>query len=568
MKTICKRTVCLILTLLLCVQFLILPSFGTTFSDVAYSHWAYYEIDYMTEYGFMEGSGNYFYPSSNFTRGEAALTLAKIFGIDVSNNNVSTGFSDVASGSKYAAAVKWAADYGIFAGDGAGFKPNDAITRQQFCVVLCSFFDAFDYEMKNIKSYAQFTDEDQISSWAKESVRRMYCAGLIEGTASNQFSPKSNLTKAMGAVLLYNIYVFHIFDRYYTPSLADKVWCIKNDGESMRVTSSAGYHGYNDDNQRLTFAAANYTDPAGDVGQVITWDYRNAMKFRIVEEYDYEDDVSVYSIRPICSYNGYYRQLSVNNNNYNTFAPGQNIYTSSFKSNSDLRGFRFVFKILDGSNYTIHLANNRRWVLERTSTGVVLADYESGNADQIFSIEAISGRNGDTYQNYNSMESYYKAKNWRWPLNNNKPLTSSYGYRTINNGPDQFHQGIDVSANVGDDLYAVADGTVVGKGNRNPFGEYVVIETNATVYNDTEKIKVVYQHLNQESPLNEGDNVNKYTIVGEAGATGNVTGAHLHMTVIPVDIEYTYLYEMLFSAVYIDKTINPLLFYDVNDLIF
>lgn len=84
------------------------------------------------------------------------------------------------------------------------------------------------------------------------------------------------------------------------------------------------------------------------------------------------------------------------------------------------------------------------------------------------------------------------------------------------------HQGIDI---VSDDknIYSTCDGTVrVVAYDANGWGQYVSI-------GDNNGRRHIFCHLAQNSvKVNVGDKVTRKTIIGTMGATGNVTGVHLH----------------------------------------
>jgi murein DD-endopeptidase MepM/ murein hydrolase activator NlpD len=91
------------------------------------------------------------------------------------------------------------------------------------------------------------------------------------------------------------------------------------------------------------------------------------------------------------------------------------------------------------------------------------------------------------------------------------------------------HSGVDFRAAVGTEVYAAADGTVEGVGNTDltcpkaSFGKWVFIRHNnglATAYGHLSLIKAV-----------EGTKVHAGDLIGYSGATGHVTGPHLHVTV-------------------------------------
>jgi murein DD-endopeptidase MepM/ murein hydrolase activator NlpD len=108
----------------------------------------------------------------------------------------------------------------------------------------------------------------------------------------------------------------------------------------------------------------------------------------------------------------------------------------------------------------------------------------------------------------------------------NQRITSEFGKREF--AGMQFHSGIDFGAIEpgveGDELYAVADGTVrvskVDSGNINVgYGNYIIIEH--------EEYCTLYAHL-QKLELKVGVNVKAGQVIGHMGNTGESTAAHLH----------------------------------------
>jgi len=115
-------------------------------------------------------------------------------------------------------------------------------------------------------------------------------------------------------------------------------------------------------------------------------------------------------------------------------------------------------------------------------------------------------------------------------------ITSRYGNRTITvQGQVQsgFHTGIDVvrERNQLDDVIAHSAGRVVRVVRnvtgflRNSWGNLVEIDHG-------NGITTFYSHLAHGSiPVNVDDRVTQGQVIGRMGATGNVTGAHLHFEV-------------------------------------
>ena len=88
----------------------------------------------------------------------------------------------------------------------------------------------------------------------------------------------------------------------------------------------------------------------------------------------------------------------------------------------------------------------------------------------------------------------------------------------------QKHNGIDIAAKKGTEIYAPAPGVVTFADTRNGYGNYVTIDHG-------EGYVTTYAHMNRIN-VKEGDVVNTGMLVGEIGTTGRVTGAHLHFEIL------------------------------------
>lgn len=98
---------------------------------------------------------------------------------------------------------------------------------------------------------------------------------------------------------------------------------------------------------------------------------------------------------------------------------------------------------------------------------------------------------------------------------------SSFGRRRIINGtPRAPHSGLDLSAPAGTDVVASNNGKVVLAGNFFFAGGSVVLDHGGALY-------TMYFHLS-EIRFGEGSIVRKGEVLALSGATGRVTGAHLH----------------------------------------
>jgi murein DD-endopeptidase MepM/ murein hydrolase activator NlpD len=109
---------------------------------------------------------------------------------------------------------------------------------------------------------------------------------------------------------------------------------------------------------------------------------------------------------------------------------------------------------------------------------------------------------------------------FRFPLKS-YTITSYYGSRISPiSGRRMNHQGLDLAAGHGADVYAIREGTVTFTGENAVYGNYVII-THDKGWTS------LYGHLSRiETALNK--KVLPGTIIGKVGSTGLSTGPHLH----------------------------------------
>jgi hypothetical protein len=115
---------------------------------------------------------------------------------------------------------------------------------------------------------------------------------------------------------------------------------------------------------------------------------------------------------------------------------------------------------------------------------------------------------------------FFLNRGFRFPLRN-FTLTSAFGPR-INpvTGRFRVHEGLDLAAPEGTDVFAAADGVVSETGSDPVYGNYVVLRHRdewASLYGHLSLISVA---LRQE--LRSG------SLIGKVGSTGQSTGPHLH----------------------------------------
>ena len=100
-------------------------------------------------------------------------------------------------------------------------------------------------------------------------------------------------------------------------------------------------------------------------------------------------------------------------------------------------------------------------------------------------------------------------------------LTSPFGkYREYNTGVRRHHLGTDIANDVGTPIYAGNDGVVT-------LAERLHLYGNAIIIDHGQGVSTSYNHLS-EIGVNVGDTLKKGQRIGLMGATGQVTGSHLH----------------------------------------
>jgi hypothetical protein len=171
------------------------------FADVSESDWFFEAVQFVRQQGLMTGtSATTFNPNAAMTRGMMVTVLHRMAGSPP--YDPAGGFSDVTTGTWYTDAVTWAVANGIVSGYGDGlFGPNDDITREQMAVILYNYAIFMNIELPSIRTGA-FTDDAQISDWAKEAVNAMYEAGIINGKGGGVFNPLAGATRAEVATIL------------------------------------------------------------------------------------------------------------------------------------------------------------------------------------------------------------------------------------------------------------------------------------------------------------------------------------------------------------------------------
>jgi len=179
------------------------PNYIPTFTDVKAKAWYKQYVDYSVKNGIFSGtSKTTFSPNDNITRAQFVQVLANLEGVDTSNRNVKTQFSDVPAKKWFTAAVKWASENKIVNGVGGGkFDPNANVTREQMCLMLTNYAKFKGITLKAVEAKESFADDKKISKWAKTAVYTCQMADIVNGKGAGKFDPQGTGTRAEASVI-------------------------------------------------------------------------------------------------------------------------------------------------------------------------------------------------------------------------------------------------------------------------------------------------------------------------------------------------------------------------------
>ena len=153
------------------------------FDDVASSAWYADAVQYVTDKGLMNGTGdNKFSPSVSTTRGMLMTVLARYAGEDTTG---STPW--------YQKGMEWAKANGV----SDGTNPEVNITREQLVTMLYRYAGSPAADGK----LDSFTDSTSVSSYAVNAMQWAVANGIVNGS-NGKLNPQNNATRAEVAAIL------------------------------------------------------------------------------------------------------------------------------------------------------------------------------------------------------------------------------------------------------------------------------------------------------------------------------------------------------------------------------
>ena len=180
----------------------------------------------------------------------------------------------------------------------------------------------------------------------------------------------------------------------------------------------------------------------------------------------------------------------------------------------------FRMNAREGDSYKV-LLRERKYNQDIISTKVLFTSYSGIRAGEHEAFYYEDEERSSTYSaHYTEDGEALIRSGLRYPLSS-MHVRSNFGWRRHPvTGKRAFHRGIDLRGRAGRPVYAVARGKVIISGYNKYAGNKISIkhEDNSTSH---------YYHLKNRA-VKKGSWVKAGQIIGRVGATGRVTGAHLH----------------------------------------
>lgn len=157
------------------------------YMDVQTNDWYFGAVQYVTENGLMNGTGNGFEPNLATSRAMIWTILARM-----SNVNTASG------GEWYAVAQQWAKANGV----SDGTMPNGTITREQLAAMLYRYAVSKGMVKAPVTANLSiFADASSVSTYANEAMQWAVSTGLINGM-DGKLNPQGSATRAQVATML------------------------------------------------------------------------------------------------------------------------------------------------------------------------------------------------------------------------------------------------------------------------------------------------------------------------------------------------------------------------------
>ena len=154
------------------------------FGDVSTSYWAYSQIAWAYNNGYMNGnSATTFNPMGSVTRQQLWMVLARLSG-------------------ETPADMTAAKDWAVASKISDGTNPTNTVSRQQMAAMLYRYAQLKGYDTTKTADLTKFPDSASVASYASAAMSWAVASGIISGTSAGTLNPAGTTTRAQFAVML------------------------------------------------------------------------------------------------------------------------------------------------------------------------------------------------------------------------------------------------------------------------------------------------------------------------------------------------------------------------------
>ncbi len=174
------------------------------FDDLGSVEWAEYSINKLYNLGAISGKADrIFAPQDAITREELCRIVTLAFKLSGKETAEPMPFDDVEQGKWYTDFVEICYQNGVISGiDNNMFGVGRTVTREEISAILVRAAEAAGKTLDYYFTIFPFTDADQISDWAKNSVSILRECLIVSGMEDGRFAPKENVTRAQAAKMI------------------------------------------------------------------------------------------------------------------------------------------------------------------------------------------------------------------------------------------------------------------------------------------------------------------------------------------------------------------------------
>ncbi len=199
----------------------------SSYADASNGGWYDAAVEFAFKNGIISEYDSEFNPTEPITRAEYISALYKVS--NKSNSEFIPSFTDVSPENMFCNAVGWAEKNNIASGVGNKlFAPQNYLTRETAMTFLYRALSSLGIAPYSTDEdlLSHFTDKNNVSDWATESVNTLLNMKIISGTDENKIEPQSILSNAEAMTIIYNAFSLK------TPEIAEDEVTAKSNFES------------------------------------------------------------------------------------------------------------------------------------------------------------------------------------------------------------------------------------------------------------------------------------------------------------------------------------------------